>query len=721
MELSDLTVEVRDINLNRVGQIRHEELDLQLQAAFNNVGTWLIRLPPEHPLAPTLRTPGSGIIVTGPNGPLFSGPMTNTTYESSPTDPAGTITIEGVSDDIILRDHLSIPQPSNADLTTQNVAHDTRTGYAEDLMHAYVNANIGPSAPAGRKKANLTMGTSGARGPSVTKKPRFPILGELLDELALVGGLGFKIIQSGTVLVFETYAITDRTDTVRLDVLNGELIGQKVQISPPGVTRVLVAGQEEGVNRQFVYRDNATSLAAETEWGRRIERFLDQRQTDVVAELETAADEVLAEEGFTGIAAQTVPAEGSSMQFGTDWNLGDKVVVITEGQELTTTVVGFVVKANAEGYHFGAVTGDPTQFDREGAYIKRVGEVEDRVAQIERNVEVTDPATFVAKTGGVMTGDLTVDKTGTALVAAQGSTGAYLRAIGPAGTYRALQFNTQDAGNRFTLGLNSDAETGSDAGSNLYLAYCDDTGAYKANAITLYRDTGKLYLSAHLVLNNATNGQVRLAVGQEASVTDLSVVNEAATAYMNLKCATPTLNQHATTKAYVDGKVVNTSTGSETDKAMSVNASKTYASSRVLNTMAGTETDKAPSVNSVKSYVAKNSGTMTPYAAWTDYGSGYAGLYCTRVGDVVALDFLVKPTSDYSVSSGSFYGFGTIPSGYRPAHSLIGTAVINTNLGMHIGRVNVSSSGEIQLVSLVTGTIYASGGWVAVNVSYRGA
>jgi hypothetical protein len=32
----------------------------------NNVGTWTLTLPAEHPLAGPLATPGAGIIVTGP-------------------------------------------------------------------------------------------------------------------------------------------------------------------------------------------------------------------------------------------------------------------------------------------------------------------------------------------------------------------------------------------------------------------------------------------------------------------------------------------------------------------------------------------------------------------------------------------------------------------------------------------------------------------------------
>jgi hypothetical protein len=65
VRLQDITVEVRDKALARRGIIRPEELVLELTDNFNNLGSWKLSLASEHPLCDTLRTPGSGIIVTG--------------------------------------------------------------------------------------------------------------------------------------------------------------------------------------------------------------------------------------------------------------------------------------------------------------------------------------------------------------------------------------------------------------------------------------------------------------------------------------------------------------------------------------------------------------------------------------------------------------------------------------------------------------------------------
>ncbi|WP_411120609.1 siphovirus ReqiPepy6 Gp37-like family protein [Streptomyces sp. x-19] len=382
---------MRNKTLTRVGLIRPEDLSLEVQDTFNNVGTWKLTLATEHPLTDTLRVPGAGLILTGPQDVLMSGPVTSSEYAATPEDRRGSVVFEGVSDSVILSDMLAWPQPSNPDVTTQTVGHDERTGPAETLMHAYVAANCGPSAPAARRRSALVMGANLGRGPTLSKAARFPTLGELLTEIATVAGLGFRIVQRGTQLTFETFAITDRTREVRLDVLAGTLAGQRVSVSTPGATRVIVAGQGEQEDRTFVPVDNAASVGAEADWGRRIERFVDQRNTDDTAELTQAGNEVLADEGFTGTAVQAVPVADSTMEFGVDWGLGDRVSVIAGGQELTAPVTGMIIKAGSDGFQLGTLLGDPGGFDPNAAAADRAQSTEARVSSLERTAEATPP------------------------------------------------------------------------------------------------------------------------------------------------------------------------------------------------------------------------------------------------------------------------------------------------------------------------------------------
>ncbi|MFJ1932615.1 siphovirus ReqiPepy6 Gp37-like family protein [Kitasatospora sp. NPDC088160] len=387
MKLSDLTVEVRDRNLARLGLIRPEDLSLELHDVFNNVGTWKLTLPLEHPLATALRAPGAGLIVTGPDDVLMSGPVTRPEYAATPEDQRGSVVFEGVSDTVALADMLAWPEPSNPDASTQKAGHDIRTGPAETIMHDFVNANCGQYAPAPRRKAGLYMGGSQGRGPTITKAARFPVLGDLLTEIATVANLGFRIVQRGDRLVFETYAVTDRSREIRLDVEAGTLAGQRVTVTPPGVTRVLVAGQGDLEARTIVAVDNDASTAAEADWGRRIERFVDQRQTSDPEELRQAGTEALADAGYTGTSVQAIPVADSSMRLGIDWGMGDQVTVVVGGQEMTSTVTGLLIKADEQGFQAGALIGDPTGLNPDAANRQQAQNTELRVSALERKAE----------------------------------------------------------------------------------------------------------------------------------------------------------------------------------------------------------------------------------------------------------------------------------------------------------------------------------------------
>ncbi|WP_308408956.1 siphovirus ReqiPepy6 Gp37-like family protein [Streptomyces sp. AC558_RSS880] len=389
MRQEDLLVEVRDKTLTRVGAIPADLLTMDAEDVHNNVGTWKLQINAEHPLAAVLSTPGAGIIVTGPTDVLFSGPVTKTETAVTATDPLGTLTVEGVDDTIILSDMLAWPDPANGNADTQNFAYDERTGPAETLMHTYVNVNCGPGAPSNRRRAGLIMGTNSARGTSVSKAARFQQLGELCKELAEPAGLGFRVVQRGANLVFETYAVQDRTKEARLGVVNNTLAGQRVSVSTPAKTRVIVGGDGDGSNRLFVGVDSADSLAAEADWGRRIESFVDERSSTDTAELTQKGTEALADGGTTVKAAQAVPMEDSALDFGVDWFLGDKVSVIVGGSEMAAVVTSMVLKVDSDGYRLGAVLGDPTPLDAAAAEAKAAKELESRVSSLERTAEAT--------------------------------------------------------------------------------------------------------------------------------------------------------------------------------------------------------------------------------------------------------------------------------------------------------------------------------------------
>src|SRR5690606_41502927 len=93
---------------------------------------------------------------------------------------------------------------------------------------------------------------------------------------------------------------------------------------------------------------------------RRIEKFIDQRNTDKWDELQQAGDEAMEESGFTAINVQVVPMEDSSMRFGQEWYVGDKVSVVVADEAVVSNAAGLMLKAGSDGVQFGGRLRGPT-------------------------------------------------------------------------------------------------------------------------------------------------------------------------------------------------------------------------------------------------------------------------------------------------------------------------------------------------------------------------
>ena len=387
MRVEELTVEVRDRNLNRVGQILPADLvGFKAVLRFNNVGTWEIELPVGHKVGELLRLPGYGLIVTGPNGVMLSGPTTSAENTKERGNPEGTWIITGSDDSIILGERLAYPTPSTADVTLQTQAYDsvynTKTSTA---MYGYVKRNlVSGTAPTARVVPGLTTATDTLLGTTVTKSARFNVLGELLTELAVVDGLGFDIKQQGTSLVFSVYQPVDRSLSIRMDVANNTLSKTSYGYAAPGVTRAIVAGQGQAEDRTFVEVTTSGSTSAQALWARRIENFIDQRNTNVTAELTQAGLERLAEAGNTITSVDVVPSSDTTMRPFVDWNLGDRVGVVIGGQEVAAVVTQIAITIESDGVRIGATVGEPTGVDYESLMTSRQQSTSRAINALER-------------------------------------------------------------------------------------------------------------------------------------------------------------------------------------------------------------------------------------------------------------------------------------------------------------------------------------------------
>lgn len=385
MKVTDLIVEVRDAAFKRVGQLLPADLvGFKAVLRYNAIGTWELTLPVGHKLADDLTTPGAGLVVSTSDGTLLSGPTTGVTTEQSATDPKGNLVIVGVDDSVLLRERLAYPTPATADVTAQTVAYDVRTGVAETVMKAYVSANIGPTAPAVRKVAALTLQADSARGASVTGQARFQSLYELLTGLADLSGLGFTIEQVGSALEFQVYQPTDRSSTIRLDLYNGRLTKSQYSYSQPLSTRAIVGGDGDDATRTFIEVTSTDSLAAETTWGRRIEVFNNETSTTDIAKLQSSGLATLAKDGKTQVSVSISPSDDQTMLFGVDWNLGDKVTCVVGSLEVQAVVteVGLVIAA--DGVRLGATVGEPRSLDYETQILTKQANQALRISKIER-------------------------------------------------------------------------------------------------------------------------------------------------------------------------------------------------------------------------------------------------------------------------------------------------------------------------------------------------
>lgn len=386
MQLTDLTIEVRDHDFNRVGQLTPADLvGSTFVSRFNNVGSWEVRVANDSAMGELLRTPGYGIIVTGPNGVLISGPTTGAVLEQSVSNPLGDWKITGTDDSIILTERLAYPLPSESDVTKQTVAHDDRTGSAEYVLKQYVDVNIGPSATAARKIPNLIIQTDADQGETVAGQARFITLQDLFYPLAQTGGIGYTVEQSGTNLEFQVYVPQDKTATVRMDLDNNQLTKTEYAYLSPKSTRVIVAGAGEAEDRLFYEATNTEAQTAETLWGRRIETFTDARGSDLQSQLIQIGSEVLVDNGKTIVNTSVTPADETTMRYGINWNLGDTITVVINDIEYAAVVTEVGISIQDDGVRIQATVGTPTALSFESKLIAKTNNADVRISNLERN------------------------------------------------------------------------------------------------------------------------------------------------------------------------------------------------------------------------------------------------------------------------------------------------------------------------------------------------
>lgn len=401
MQITDLTVEVRDPNLNRVGQLTAADLvGAVFVSRYNSVGAWQVRLANGSAMGELLRQPGYGLIVTGPTGVIISGPTIGAKLEQTTDNSIGDWVIDGADDSIILEERLAYPDPSNADVSTQATTFDERSGAAETVIKDYVAANISLYSATDRAIPYLDVELNEGRGNTVSALARFDVLQELLYNLATTGGIGYTIEQNGSVLEFQVYEPRDLSGTIRMDLENGKLSKTEYSYLSPKATRAIVGGAGEAVERLFYEGTTTNSLAAETLWNRRIEKFIDERSTSDTGDFAQKSDEVLVENGTTIVNTSVTPSDDVNMRYGYDWGLGDVVTVVIGEIESSAVVTEIGISIESDGVRIGATIGTPAPVEFESKIVAKSQQLDGRISNLERNTTGYGVTTVYQPTGG---------------------------------------------------------------------------------------------------------------------------------------------------------------------------------------------------------------------------------------------------------------------------------------------------------------------------------
>lgn len=363
------TIYLRDANRNRIAQL-DDFSELEMVLRYNAVSTWLLEVPAGGDASNLLAVgPPAGIIVERDGITILSGPVRQ--RERIWGLKTDRITIAGVDDTWWLGTRLALQTALGGGLYQE---YDTRTDIAETVMRQFVDVNAGASASAARQVPGLSAGTSYSLGPTVTGRARFTNLLELMQYLGNLAGLGFRVAQSDTSLLFTVYAPVDRSTTVRFAPDLGNLSAYEWAEGAPVLNYVFVAGQGEGAARLIVERQDPASIAR---FGR-IEYFRDARDVATAGELEQRGDESIANNASTS-ELRITPVDTDLVSYGRDYVLGDTVTVTVDGVDVADQVKQVTIRLSGDGEELawaGALTTLPAAASNR--------QLQSRLSQLER-------------------------------------------------------------------------------------------------------------------------------------------------------------------------------------------------------------------------------------------------------------------------------------------------------------------------------------------------
>lgn len=384
-------VEVRD-GLTRTGDVTGWVENIGVKLRFNAPSKFSLTGAPQ--LTGMLPL-GAGVYLSRDGRPVASGVVTEPAEERS--DRQRQVTVSGVDDLGRLNSRLVLPDPTLPPDDPTQPDIDRQTGPAETVIKHYVEANSGPSAitftaptPAGGTVTvplpivGLTVATDGGRGGTVTGRGRYHPLLDYCATLAERGGLGMQAVYqpSAGQIVFDVYEPRDLTALVKIGAGFGNLEGWRRRIALPGATVAVAGGRGEGADRLVrVMADPVAEVVGP--WL----TWLDQRnagdETDP-ADQQAALDDALTD-ALHGLDDELsiTSRDTHQIQFGRDYQLGDQVTVVIDGQPIVRVIDEVEITVTPDGEQVRPSVGGSA--DRRWDLYDRLGAIESRLAILARS------------------------------------------------------------------------------------------------------------------------------------------------------------------------------------------------------------------------------------------------------------------------------------------------------------------------------------------------
>lgn len=308
----DYIIYVRDTTGKRIAQVdQYKSLAVNFKSGA--LSSWTLEFD-DNTGSFTYFTKNSSMVLERNGVVIFSGPVTGISKDQN-------WTIKGTDDLKFLQNRLAYPVPDGPPFSSND--YDVRTGLAETVIKAYVNANAGPGASTMRQIPGMSINLDYARGQSITGRARFENLLDFVFSLSLQGG----VIPSMVDMVFDVTAPRILSD-VLFSVDLGTLADFKYNINAPKANHVIVGGVGSGSSRVFSESEDGDSVV---QWGR-VEMFVDNTKASAMNELQQAGLEALGKNAEI-IAAELVPVAIESMIPFDDYWVGDAVKATVDGMD----------------------------------------------------------------------------------------------------------------------------------------------------------------------------------------------------------------------------------------------------------------------------------------------------------------------------------------------------------------------------------------------------